>query len=72
MLPSLPPGRAKFQSTLPVWGATLLQGVFYFFIGISIHAPRVGSDSIFDSVWLDKIISIHAPRVGSDATNIRQ
>jgi hypothetical protein len=34
-----------FQSTLPVWGATRLSGYNLFFILISIHAPRVGSDS---------------------------
>ena len=37
--------RAKFQSTLPEWGATL--GSLYFvecLIDISIHAPRMGSD----------------------------
>ena len=38
-------GSVGFQSTLPVWGATLLgrHDDDYFFI--SIHAPRVGSDS---------------------------
>ena len=38
--------------------------------GISIHAPREGSDR---SHWLTlnitRIISIHAPREGSDADN---
>ena len=34
---------------------------------ISIHAPRVGSDISFCSMYLTKSeISIHAPRVGSD------
>ena len=35
----------KFQSTLPVWGATSsrMQAIGYDLI--SIHAPRVGSDS---------------------------
>ena len=33
-----------FQSTLPVWGATHLLGRHAVRIGISIHAPRVGSD----------------------------
>ena len=36
-----------FQSTLPVWGATWVtvgnSGTLYH---ISIHAPRVGSDSV--------------------------
>ena len=33
-----------FQSTLPVWGATLLQYAMEQEAEISIHAPRVGSD----------------------------
>ena len=33
---------------------------------ISIHAPRVGSDSLHVSPFLRLTISIHAPRVGSD------
>ena len=33
---------------------------------ISIHAPRVGSDSRFWAASFDSAISIHAPRVGSD------
>ena len=35
---------SKFQSTLPVWGATGFSIVGVGFIPISIHAPRVGSD----------------------------
>ena len=34
----------KFQSTLPVWGATLRRDRRVIADGISIHAPRVGSD----------------------------
>ena len=34
----------RFQSTLPVWGATLAWSHWKEFMGISIHAPRVGSD----------------------------
>ena len=34
---------------------------------ISIHAPRVGSDTVGDvDVGITGLISIHAPRVGSD------
>ena len=33
-----------FQSTLPVWGATQRPVVYLAVGGISIHAPRVGSD----------------------------
>ena len=34
-----------FQSTLPVWGATSRFDTIVVDSGISIHAPRVGSDS---------------------------
>ena len=34
----------EFQSTLPVWGATMIVAVSVYVIYISIHAPRVGSD----------------------------
>ena len=33
-----------FQSTLPVWGATLKLSPLVKFLPIPIHAPRVGSD----------------------------
>ena len=34
---------------------------------ISIHAPRVGSDtSVAAALNIEALISIHAPRVGSD------
>ena len=36
----------QFQSTLPVRGATLLQQVRREIGGISIHAPRKGSDHL--------------------------
>ena len=55
-----------FQSTLPVWGATDGLGALTPEGGISIHAPRVGSDFIWPSSWGTSPISIHAPRVGSD------
>ena len=56
----------RFQSTLPVWGATHQGHVRSDRKTISIHAPRVGSDSepTISESWL--FISIHAPRVGSD------
>ena len=56
----------KFQSTLPVWGATVRRTANFPQQFISIHAPRVGSDvpSLRDVRRLE--ISIHAPRVGSD------
>ena len=37
----------KFQSTLPVWGATFDFDVHAMIFSISIHAPRVGSDPTF-------------------------
>ena len=44
-----------FQSTLPVWGATLEKYTADRLVGISIHAPRVGSDlsaCAFFSAWV--------------------
>ncbi len=37
----------KFQSTLPVWGATWPEQMSALKDEISIHAPRVGSDLTF-------------------------
>ena len=56
-----------FQSTLPVWGATICFACCCVPINISIHAPRVGSDLFgLERYNASKAISIHAPRVGSD------
>ena len=55
-----------FQSTLPVWGATLHAAIALPKVSISIHAPRVGSDDSERGNAADTSISIHAPRVGSD------
>ena len=41
-----------------------------FFIEISIHAPRTGSDVHYMGVAETEGISIHAPRTGSDAGDI--
>ena len=38
------PVSALFQSTRPVWGATLIAAIYDFLIAVSIHAPRVGRD----------------------------
>ena len=58
---------AEFQSTLPVWGATIGELYLQVETTISIHAPRVGSDSAhFNRFRKSNNISIHAPRVGSD------
>ena len=42
--PRLNKPHKKFQSTLPVWGATIYISYPLRYCGISIHAPRVGSD----------------------------
>ena len=57
----------QFQSTLPVWGATIQANLIGALIDISIHAPRVGSDVLSTDRGIAIPISIHAPRVGSDA-----
>mgnify|MGYP001666029141 CR=1 FL=1 len=41
---------AQFQSTLPVWGATDAACPAVPDLGISIHAPRVGSDYVHGSI----------------------
>ena len=58
--------RPRFQSTLPVWGATVPVGLVSVRGIISIHAPRVGSDLDLYQDTHHLPISIHAPRVGSD------
>ena len=61
----------RFQSTLPVWGATAPVTVSVPCTHISIHAPRVGSDVGITKLPSDERISIHAPRVGSDRAFLR-
>ena len=56
----------RFQSTLPVWGATPVHRAAGGIRQISIHAPRVGSDLAGIKLPESLPISIHAPRVGSD------
>ncbi len=57
----------EFQSTLPVWGATVSRYSQGNLIAVSIHAPRVGSDDKGSQLIIfDRFVSIHAPRVGSD------
>ena len=55
-----------FQSTLPVGGATVDKGFSIATWGISIHAPRGGSDRSMSLVEVGRETSIHAPRGGSD------
>ena len=55
-----------FQSTRPVWGATVDVVRGRYRKGVSIHAPRVGRDvNLFQTIGLF-VVSIHAPRVGRD------
>ncbi len=64
--------RRKFQSTLPARGATFKGALAGIGSGISIHAPRTGSDVRFTFYYMILInISIHAPRTGSDALKLR-
>ena len=56
-----------------MWGATFFVVDIPAFVGISIHAPRVGSDaSIVVACLVAVLISIHAPRVGSDKTLLEE
>ena len=55
-----------FQSTHPVWGATISTSWPCRSISISIHAPRVGCDRSPPATPPVCWISIHAPRVGCD------
>lgn len=43
--PRVPDSPPLFQSTLPMWGATAPDNQTFQLFRISIHAPRVGSDS---------------------------
>ena len=56
----------KFQSTLPVRGATGDEDLCPDCKNISIHAPRAGSDLLELHSLKPCPISIHAPRAGSD------
>ena len=59
--------RKLFQSTLPARGATARRWTACGLYGISIHAPRTGSDlCAVDQPHAGDGISIHAPRTGSD------
>ena len=57
----------KFQSTLPLRGATKPQGDSPARIDISIHAPLTGSDQALTLQDIKNMISIHAPLTGSDS-----
>ena len=55
-----------FLSTLPARGATAVRRDRAPVPGISIHAPREGSDPSNSAARAHPVISIHAPREGSD------
>ena len=60
-----------FQSTHPGWGATKRIGLACKEKWVSIHAPRVGCDMVYDDperIWFS--VSIHAPRVGCDPDSL--
>ena len=56
----------RFQSTLPLRGATGVNLNFLLRPAISIHAPLTGSDIQQRDIPLPLPISIHAPLTGSD------
>ena len=59
--------KAEFQSTPPVWGATLRPHGMHRHPAISIHTPRVGGDDLLSHpLDVGRGISIHTPRVGGD------
>ena len=61
----------QFQSTRPVWGATIPDSTWSAWAEISIHAPRVGRDDIHTHTYeMITGISIHAPRVGRDQSEL--
>ena len=60
----------RFQSTLPVWGATSNGRNRPEHWDVSIHAPRVGSDIPGAAFAAPFFVSIHAPRVGSDEKRV--
>ena len=57
-----------FQSTLPVWGATVVRSFVRFFGAVEFQStlPVWGATSENYSDKSTECISIHAPRVGSD------
>ena len=66
MIPPTVTHQEKFQSTLPLRGATLTLLGNVQRKEISIHAPLTGSDRQEAGVGPPPLISIHAPLTGSD------
>ena len=61
----------KFQSTLPLRGATQIITIYTSQEKISIHTPLAGSDHLHAKVHLACDISIHTPLAGSDLCGLR-
>ena len=61
----------KFQSTLPVWGATIYAGNETSYSEFQSTLPVWGATFHVCPSFLPERISIHAPRVGSDRPNAR-
>ena len=59
-----------FQSTHPVWGATSACSSLILIACVSIHAPRVGCDTMPHRYPQRYSVSIHAPRVGCDFVKV--
>ena len=55
-----------FQSTRPIWGATLYRQKYMSGSFISIHAPHMGRDRTQGHPGPRDCISIHAPHMGRD------
>ena len=56
----------RFQSTLPMRGATVIQQLAPIISQISIHTPHAGSDLTDRRQAQQGHISIHTPHAGSD------
>ncbi len=56
----------KFQSTLPLRGATFSMRLVQHIVSISIHTPLAGSDDALPQLVDCLQISIHTPLAGSD------
>ena len=65
-LPTTARCKGRFQSTLPMRGATKSALFLLISLPISIHAPHAGSDDLNKESALLQTISIHAPHAGSD------
>lgn len=60
----------RFNSRSPCGERRWLFIIFIYFIIVSTHAPRAGSDSGSSMMPGSSVVSTHAPRVGSDQIRI--